>query len=277
MQDYLNYLVELDNPDVVSALDELSLWSAPFGIMLLDKVGMKPGMTVLDIGFGNGFPLIELSQRLGKSSTVYGIDPWAAAIERAKKKIKTFGIQNVKPVQGDAAAMAFEDNMFDLIVSNTGVNNFKDVEAVFRESFRVTKPGGRIALTTNPVGHMQEFYDILAETVAELKLDHLREPLETQRRHRHPGEDIMHLLHDAGFDPGEMTHRDYVMRFANGTAFLEHYFVKIGFMEGWKSIFAADILAEVFCRVEEKMNRIACEIGEFKVTIPIIYIEAGKP
>lgn len=277
MQDYLNYSVNLDNRDVVSALDELSLWSAPFGIMLLDKIGMKPGMTVLDIGFGSGFPLIELSQRLGKTSTVYGIDPWAVATERAKKKIAAFDIQNVKPMTGDASAMEFADNMFDLIVSNTGVNNFKDVEAVFRESYRVLKPGGRMALTTNPVGHMQAFYRILAEAVEELKLDHLLEPLEKQRQHRYSGNTIIHLLHGTGFELWEMSHREYTMRFADGAAFLDHYFIKIGFMEGWKSIFPEEVRADVFRCAEDKMNRIAQEQGEFKVTIPLTYIEAGKP
>ena len=44
-------------------------------------------MTVLDVGFGTGFPLLELAQRLGKSATIYGIDPWEAAHERTHLKM----------------------------------------------------------------------------------------------------------------------------------------------------------------------------------------------
>ena len=66
----------INNPEVVSALDELSLWSAPFGLKLLDSVLYKKNMNVLDIGFGTGFPLTELAMRLGKTSRIYGVDPW---------------------------------------------------------------------------------------------------------------------------------------------------------------------------------------------------------
>ncbi len=101
MLEYLDYSTDWDDPGVVSLHDELPLWSAPFGLMLLDQVKLRPGMTVLDIGFGTGFPLIELAQRLGNSSTVYGIDPWTAAIERTRSKIKFFKIKNVKLVAGE--------------------------------------------------------------------------------------------------------------------------------------------------------------------------------
>ncbi|NIO86191.1 MAG: methyltransferase domain-containing protein [Candidatus Aminicenantes bacterium] len=140
--DYINYSSDWSDPETVSLHDELPLWSAPFGMMLLDRVKLNSNMTVLDIGFGTGFPLIDLAGRLGNSSTVYGIDPWSAAIEVVRRKIKIFGIKNIKLVEGDASAMDFKDNMFDLIVSNLGINNFENVEAVFRECFRVAKPGG---------------------------------------------------------------------------------------------------------------------------------------
>jgi precorrin-6B methylase 2 len=55
-------------------IDELPIWSAPFGLKLLNYIGYKPNITALDIGFGTGFPLIEIAMRLGKESTIYGID-----------------------------------------------------------------------------------------------------------------------------------------------------------------------------------------------------------
>ncbi|UCH93965.1 MAG: methyltransferase domain-containing protein [Candidatus Aminicenantes bacterium] len=73
-----------------------------FGLMLLDQVRLKPDMTVLDVGFGTGFPVIELAQPLGNSSTVYGIDPWTAVLERIQNEIKPFNIKTVKLVEGDA-------------------------------------------------------------------------------------------------------------------------------------------------------------------------------
>ncbi|MCK7521975.1 MAG: methyltransferase domain-containing protein [Ignavibacteriales bacterium] len=87
---------DLNDKDTVSIIDELPLWSAPFGLKLLDAIKLRPNITALDIGFGLGFPLLEVAQRLGNSSKVYGIDPWKAAIERTQTKIKILGLTNIE-------------------------------------------------------------------------------------------------------------------------------------------------------------------------------------
>jgi len=276
MTEYLNNRFNLDDPATVAVLDDLPLWSAPFGLMLLEHVKLKPRMTVLDIGFGSGFPLLELAQRLGDSSTVYGIDPWAAVHQRVKQKIKIFDIKNVKLVEGDAAAMDFEDNTFDLIVSNTGVNNFEDVPAVFRECYRVAKPGATIALTTNPKGHMVEFYEILKETIHQLDMDHLTDKLDAHIDHRHTSETIFNLLHESGFAVSAVLPRSFTMSFATGSAFLNHSLIRIGFMDAWKALFPAEELNRVFTTLEENLNAAAEEQMGFNVTIPICYIEGMR-
>ena len=82
MKEYLN--TNFDQVKVISAFDELPLWSAPFGLKLLDAIDYKTDMTVLDVGFGSGFPLTELAMRLGNSSVVYGIDSWKAILPEDK-------------------------------------------------------------------------------------------------------------------------------------------------------------------------------------------------
>src|SRR5208282_1926821 len=63
----MTYLDEIDykTPDFADFYDELPLWSAPFGLMLLEHVSLRPGMTILDVGAGTGFITIELAQRCG--------------------------------------------------------------------------------------------------------------------------------------------------------------------------------------------------------------------
>ena len=56
---------DLTDPATVALYDELPIWSAPFGLPLLDAVELRPGLTVLDVGCGTGFPLLELAERLG--------------------------------------------------------------------------------------------------------------------------------------------------------------------------------------------------------------------
>ena len=72
----LNYLTEVDHraPGFGDDYDELPLWSAPFGLWLLDRVPVRPGLTILDVGAGTGFLTIELAQRCGAESTVIAVD-----------------------------------------------------------------------------------------------------------------------------------------------------------------------------------------------------------
>jgi arsenite methyltransferase len=56
------------------------VWSAPCGLLLLERVPMKPGLTLLDVGAGTGFMTVELAQRWGPHATVIAVDPWAAGM-----------------------------------------------------------------------------------------------------------------------------------------------------------------------------------------------------
>jgi hypothetical protein len=71
LKNYLSHTVDPDDPEFVSIIDELPLWSAPFGLKLLDIINLKHSMKVLDIGCGLGFPLIEIAQRLGETSEIW--------------------------------------------------------------------------------------------------------------------------------------------------------------------------------------------------------------
>jgi arsenite methyltransferase len=105
MQDYLDSTISLDSRDTVTAYDELPLWSAMFGLLLLKHVELKQNIRVLDVGCGTGFPLLELAQRLGRTSTVCGIDTWDLALERARFKAKIWQVPNVTIRKADASAL----------------------------------------------------------------------------------------------------------------------------------------------------------------------------
>src|SRR5262245_61276268 len=113
---------DLGDPAVVSAFDELPLWSAPFGLQLLETVRLAPAMTVLDVGFGTGFPILELARRLGPSARLYGVDPWAPALARAQAKARTYGLGNVVLLRAVAEHLPLRDARVDLVVSNNGLN-----------------------------------------------------------------------------------------------------------------------------------------------------------
>src|SRR5262245_58156245 len=150
---------DLGDPAVVSAFDELPLWSAPFGLRLLETVRLAPGLTVLDVRFGTGFPLLELARRLGPSARLYGVDPWAPGVARARAKARTYALRNVVLLRAVAERLPLGDARVDLVVSNNGLNNVEDPARALAECRRVSKAGAQLVLTQNLPDTMRAFYD----------------------------------------------------------------------------------------------------------------------
>lgn len=273
MSDYLNLSVDANDADLISSIDELPLWSAPFGLRLLDAITMKRNCTILDVGCGTGFPLIELAQRFGSTSRVYGIDPWEKALERVALKLKTLNITNTTIQPGVAEKLPFADSFFDLIVSNNGLNNVQDLEASFAECSRVCKPGGEFAISFNLAGSMIEFYSILE---AVLKEEQLPESIVKMKKHiyekRRPVYEITSLLSKNNFSDVLVFDDVFYLRFADGTTMLNHTFISYWFMDSWKKLIPDEKLEKVFRRVEERLNEIAGRTGEIRLTIPFVVI-----
>ena len=267
---YLAFDADFSSPRIVAAYDELPLWSAMFGLLLLDEVPLANVRAALDVGCGTGFPLIELAERLGSAAEVHGIDPWAAGLARAAAKIASRSTPNVTLHEGSAARMPFPDATFNLIISNLGINNFDDRAAALRECRRVARTGSTLALTTNLQGHMRELYAVFEEV--------LEDGAAIQRLHEHVAhratvESVRDLLEGGGFKVTRVVERSAKMRFASGTAFLNHHFIKLGFLDGWKSIVPGDE-KRVFALLQNRLDAVADKEGELSFTIPMAYIEA---
>jgi ubiquinone/menaquinone biosynthesis C-methylase UbiE len=272
--DYLDATADWRDPALVAAYDELPLWSALFGSLLLRHVPLRRGATLLDVGCGTGFPLLDLAQRLGTGSIAYGVDPWTAALERVRQKAVLWNITNVVLLPGDAAMLPLPDAQIDLIVSNLGINNFANPGAVLRECRRVAKPGATLALTTNLQGHMQEFYTIFGEVLHKLGNHGALERLATHVAHRATVAGLTAQLAAAQFLVTRVVEDQAVWRYADGSAFLRHAFIKIGFLDGWKAMLAPDEQASVFRALEAALNIHAAAQGELLLTIPMAYLEA---
>lgn len=259
---FLSFEPDFSSPSIIAAYDELPLWSAMFGLLLLEEVPLRGVRKALDVGCGTGFPLIELAERLGPHAEVHGIDPWTAGLARAAEKIRARATPNVTLHEGTANAMPFADAAFDLVVSNLGVNNFEDRAGAMHECRRVTRDGGTIALTTNLQGHMQELYDVFARILRDDAA--ALERLEAHVRHRATVPAVRELLESSGFRVTRVVQREGRMRFANGTALFNHHFIKLGFLDGWKSVVPEDAFAEILDVLQD----------ELRLTIPMAYVEA---
>ncbi len=268
---------DLDDPAVVSAIDDLPLWSAPFGLALLDAVELRRGLRALDVGSGLGFPAVELAQRLGPTGHVTGLDPWQAASERARRKIAAWGLDNVTIVDGHAEKMPFADAEFDLVVSNNGLNNVEDDALACSEIHRVTRPGAQVLLTMNLPESMHEFYDVYREVLAARGLDDRLEALEAHILHkRKPLAHVESTLAAAGLAVVAVKHSTFTMRYVDGTAMLDSPIIRLAFRPSWEEVPAPADVQPVFDDIAVELDRRAGTTGGLTLSVPWVLVEARR-
>jgi arsenite methyltransferase len=268
---------KIDLTGAIDVFDEVPLWSAPFGLKILEYIEYKPNISVIDIGFGAGFPLTEIALRLGNGSKVYGIDPWKEAIERVNRKIFYYQIRNIELFEGVAENIPLKDNSIDLIVSNNGLNNVQDLEKSLSECYRIMKKGGQFVMTVNLEHSMFEFYNQLEIVLKEMKLDDEIEKMHQHITHkRKPLDELVKLINKHGFAIKDLEHDQFDYRFAHANALFSHYFIRLAFMDSWIEFLPSSKLGLIFDKVEKRLDALAKAHGVVKLSIPFVVINSTK-
>jgi arsenite methyltransferase len=270
MTQYLKSELDFNDPNFISALDDMSIWSAPFGLKLLSLVQYRKNIRALDIGFGAGFPLLELAMRLGPTCRVFGLDPWKTAFERTRFKMNYAGIHNVELTEGVAERMPFEDNFFNLIVSNNGLNNVQDLPKSLSECSRVSSPGSQLVFTFNTNKTFAKFYDVFRTALS----DGGRKDLTTNvdehiNQKRKPVEEVTALLKKSHFQIVDLCEDEFDFKFSDATAMFRHFFMQI-FIGGWKEIVPVPLRDTIFQNVEHQLNILAEQNGGLSMNVPFV-------
>jgi len=146
--------------------------------VLLERAGVRAGMSVLDVGCGPGRVAIPAAERVGPGGRIVALDVQAAMIRRLEERVAALAIENVETILGAAGEEKTPEDTFDRAFLVTVLGEIVDQVAALKEIYGALKPGGILSVTeVLPDPHYQSRRRVrrLAESVG-LRFDELIGP-----------------------------------------------------------------------------------------------------
>lgn len=125
---------------------------------------LKKGEIVLDLGSGGGIDCFLAASKVGRNGRVIGVDMTPEMIERARENARKDDYTNVDFRLGEIEHLPVADNSVDVVISNCVINLSPDKAQVFKEAYRVLRPGGRVMVSD--IVLLKELPDAIKSSVA---------------------------------------------------------------------------------------------------------------
>ena len=187
----------LDTPDLAAHYERNSVERQfKAGKRLIERIGIRPGQSVLDVGSGTGLLAAHVAQIVGDDGFVHGVDPLPLRIEIAQSK----GRPNLKFSVDNAFDLgSFQSASFDVVYLNAVFHWFPEKLEPLRNFHRLLKPGGKLALSTGSKDHPNRIHDVQRRVLARAPYNAHVQP-EQGLPHRVSPEELRGLLEQSGFD-----------------------------------------------------------------------------
>ena len=267
-------LSHIPDEQLIKVYDDTPLWSAPFGLTLLDTIKYRKNINILDIGSGCGFPILDVAMRFGTTCKVYGIDIWESGVNKIREKISVLKLSNAEIIQANAEKLPFENEYFGLIISNNGLNNVEDIDKVFSECYRTLKSGGQFVFTFNLPGTMLEFYEIFKVVLKENNL--LKEVHDVDvhiSKKRKTQKEMSDLLCKHKFIVKSSMYYSFGYKFTDADSMFNYFTIKEFFLPLWLETLKEEDRENIFTEVLKRLNK---KYDTITLTIPYTCIDCEK-
>lgn len=215
----------------------LPIWSRRFGKLLLHDLTLPPKAMVLDVACGTGYSSLEILRRMDDQGRIIAIDASSPMLDEARAKAGAlsgkrifFRSENIVP------KLSFTDDVYDLVACNAALQELDDPESAIREFARVTKPGGRVAVTLPLAGTWGEFFDLFREVLIKQDRQDAIDRLDAYLTRFPPIEQAHAWLADAGLAEISSSMDTFTLLFKSAREFFFAPIVEYGPLSDWKAI-----------------------------------------
>ena len=152
-----------------------------------------------------------------------------------------------------------------------------DLDRSLAECSRIIKTRGQFIQTVNLDGTMIEFYAAMEKVLKDLNLDGCLDLMRKQiYKKRKPIDEYLGQIMSHGFLISSVKHDKFEYKFVDGTTMLNHHFIRLAFLDGWKNIVPTDKQTHIFGLIENELNAKSKMDGILTLSVPFVLIDCTK-